>query len=136
ETVAVAIQPLQICQGSGISFSRRSSSATTADRQWPVIIFRQDLFQPEVYPPVGGEVIFIAERFPPVEPETGQQHPPRIVIKAEAAQISNPVILAGDPEAMQVLVAPIEASLNVFMELGDAGIAGQEQTPPNQRTDP
>src|SRR5206468_4151496 len=67
ETVAVAIQPLQICQGSGISFSRRSSSATTADRQWPVIIFRQDLFQPEVYPPVGGEVIFIAERFPPVE---------------------------------------------------------------------
>jgi hypothetical protein len=39
------------------------------------------------------------------------------------------------PEAMQMLAAPVESNLNVFVKLRDAGLARNEQTPPNHRPD-
>ena len=39
-----------------------------------------------------------------------------------------------DKEAVQMFAAPIEATLKNLMELGDAGVTGDEQSPPHQRT--
>src|SRR6516225_8881661 len=41
-----------------------------------------------------------------------------------------------DTEAMQVLPAPVKGNLNVLMELSDGGLAGNQQTPPDDGADP
>src|SRR5215831_5654272 len=71
--------------------------------------------QANIHAPIGEEVVIVAERFPPVEAEAGKPHVVRIVVKAHATQVSNAVVLALDTEAMQMLIVPIEANLNVFM---------------------
>jgi hypothetical protein len=88
--VAVAVQPLQIRQGSRIFFARRRSSSAYATRQNP-LIQRKYLFQPNMDSLVGYEVILVAERFPSVQSETRERHDMRVVIEADAAQIGNPV---------------------------------------------
>jgi hypothetical protein len=40
----------------------------------------------------------------------------RVVLKADAAPIGNPIILALNTEAMQVLTAPGKDNLKIFME--------------------
>jgi hypothetical protein len=79
--------------------------------------------------------MLVAERFPWVEPEMGERHLVRIVLKANPSQIGNPVVLAMNAEAMQVLTTPNKGNLNIVMELGDAGLAGKEQSSPDDRAD-
>jgi hypothetical protein len=71
-----------------------------------------------------------------MKPETGQQYRTRVVIEADAAQIGNPVILAVNAEPMQVFPTPVKGSLNVLVELSDSGLTGNQQAPPDRRTDP
>ena len=51
----------------------------------------------------------------------------RVVLEADAAEKGNPVILAMDPESMQVLPAPVKGNLNVLMELSDGGLTGNRK---------
>jgi hypothetical protein len=60
----------------------------------------------------------------------------RVVIEANAAQISKAVILAMDAEAMQVFPPPVKANLNVWMELSDGGLTGNQQATPDDGADP
>jgi hypothetical protein len=119
--VAMAVQPLQIRQGSRLFFARRRSSSAYANRQNP-LIQRKYLFQPNIDSPVGYEVILVAERFPSVHSEARERHCMRVVIEADAAQIGNPVIPAMNAKTMQMFPAPVQASLNVWMELSDHGL--------------
>jgi len=65
-----------------------------------------------------------------------ERHLVRVVIEADAAQISNAVILAMDAEAMQVLLAPANGNLNVLMELSDRDLNGNQQAPSDDGADP
>ena len=69
-------------------------------------------------------------------PETRESHGMRVFIEADAAQISDAVVLAMDAEPMQVLTAPVKGNLNVLMELSDGGLTGNQQAPPDPRADP
>src|SRR6516165_10679868 len=86
--------------------------------------------------PIGYQVVLVAQRFPWVQAETGQRHRMRVVIQADAAQIGNPVILAMDAESMPVLPAPGKGNLNVWMELSNGCLTGNQQAPPDPRADP
>ena len=59
----------------------------------------------------------------------------RVVIEADAAQISDAVVLAVDVEPMQVFPAPVKGNLNVVMELSDGGLTGNQQASPDHRAD-
>jgi hypothetical protein len=60
----------------------------------------------------------------------------RVVIEADAAQISHAVILGMDAEAMQLLPATVRGNLNVLMELSDGGLAGNQQAPSDDGAEP
>ena len=47
-----------------------------------------------------------------------------VVIEADPAEISNPVIFAMNAEPMQVFLTPVKGSLNVLVELSDGGLTG------------
>ena len=87
---------------------------------------RQNLFQSNLYLPRGREVIFVAEVLPPVQTEAGERHMMRVVVERNAAEISDPIILAVDTKTMQMFATPGEGNLNIGMELGDAGFARNE----------
>src|SRR5690349_23163984 len=70
-----------------------------------------------------------------MQTKAGKQHPSGIVPEADAAQARNPVGRAMDQETVQVVVAPTEGMLKDCMEFGQAGVAGDEQSPPHQRAD-
>ena len=48
------------------------------------------------------------------------------------ALVSDPVILALNMKAMEMFAPPVEGNLNIGMELGEAGCARNQETPPNQ----
>ena len=65
--------------------------------------------------------------------ETGERHVVRVVVKTDAIQITDPIILAMNSEAMQTLAAPVESNLNICMKLGDAGLAQNRPATPDHR---
>jgi hypothetical protein len=95
--------------------------------------FAPGKLQPKVQLPIGCEVVFIAEAFAGMQTETGKRPPSGIFPEGNAAQVRDPIGRAMDPEAVQVFVAPSEGTLKDCMEFGEAGVAGEEQSPPHQR---
>jgi hypothetical protein len=59
----------------------------------------------------------------------------RVFIEADAAQISDAVVLAMNAEPMQMFPAPVQGNLNVWMELSDGGLTGDQPAPPDHRAD-
>jgi hypothetical protein len=57
----------------------------------------------------------------------------RVFIEADAAQISDAVVLAMNAEPMQRFPAPVQGNLNVWMELSGGGLTGDQQAPPDHR---
>ena len=68
-----------------------------------------------------------------MQAETRKRHPPGIVPEAGTAQAREPAGGAMDQEAVQMVVTPTESMLKDCMEFGQAGLAGDEQSPPHQR---
>ena len=58
----------------------------------------------------------------------------RVIVKRNTALVSDPVILALNMKAMEMFAPPVEGNLNIGVELGDAGFAGNQQTTPHHRT--
>ena len=52
------------------------------------------------------------------------------------ADIGDAVLAAVDDEPVQVLTAPAERGLQDGVQLGDRGVGGDQQAPPDQRADP
>ena len=69
----------------------------------------------------------------PMQTKAGKGHASGIVPEGDTAQARHPVGRAMDQEAVQVVVAPSEGMLQDLMKLGEAGVAGHEQSPPHQR---
>ena len=55
-----------------------------------------------------------------------------IIFEADAAEVSDPIVLAMDAESMQVLSTPGESKLKNPVQLGDTGVAAEQQTPPDE----
>ena len=116
-------------------FARCRPFSVAANRSGAVPIQRHNLFQSNLYLPMGREVIFIAEILPPVQTKAGERHTMRVVAERNAAEVSDPIILAVDTKAMQVLATPVKSDLNILVELGETGFARNQETPPDQRLD-
>ena len=59
-----------------------------------------------------------------------KRHASSIFFKDDAAQTAN----AMDKKAVELFAAPIEGTLKNFVEFGNGGVAGHEQTPPHRWT--
>ena len=66
--------------------------------------------------------------------ETGKRDLSGILGEDQAAQLRTAVVLPVNAETVQVFAAPIEDELENLMELGDAGFACDQETPPDQGT--
>jgi hypothetical protein len=58
------------------------------------------------------------------------------VVAEAAAGVADAVLDAVDHEPVQVLTVPAESDLQHGVHVGDAGVAGDERPPPDQRADP
>jgi len=67
--------------------------------------------------------------------EAGQGHGAGIMGEPDSSGAVLAVLDAVDHEAVQVLVGPPEGELEDGVELGDGGLVGDEQPPPDQRAD-
>ena len=65
--------------------------------------------------------------------ETGKCDLPGILVEDQAAQLRTAVVLPVNAETVHVFAAPIEDQLENLMELGNAGFAHDQETPPDQR---
>lgn len=70
-----------------------------------------------------------------MQTETGKRDPTRILIEYYAAALWDPVIPAVNTKSVQVFAAPVESDFESVVEFGDARFAGDQQAPPDQRTD-
>jgi hypothetical protein len=94
----------------------------------------QSLLEANVQPPIGREVVFIAEALAAMQTKTAKRHASSIFFKDDAAQTANPIGRAMDKKAVEMFAAPIEGTPKNFVEFGDSSVAGHEQTPPHQWT--
>ena len=66
--------------------------------------------------------------------ETGKQDLPGILVEDQAAPLRNAVVAPMNAETVHVFAASIQDQLENLVELGDAGFAGDQETPPDQWT--
>ena len=66
--------------------------------------------------------------------ETGERDLPGILVEDQAAPLRNAVVAPMNAETVHVFAAPIQDQLENLMELGNAGFAGDQETPPDQWT--
>jgi hypothetical protein len=95
-----------------------------------------DLFQPQVEPPAGGEVVVVDEPLGRPQTQVGEVDPVGVIAAADAAGVADAVLGPVDHEPVQVLTVPAEGDLQPGGHVGDAGVAGDEQPPPDQRAAP
>ena len=88
----------------------------------------------DVQLPICYKVVFIAKAPSAMQLETGKQDLPDILVEDQAAQSRNAVVAPMNAETVHVFAAPIQDQLENFVELGDAGFAGDQETPPDQWT--
>ena len=65
--------------------------------------------------------------------QVGEKDPVGVVAEADAAGVADAVLDAVDHEPVQVLTVPAEDDLQHGVHVGVAGVAGDEQPPPDQR---
>ena len=82
--------------------------------------------------PVVVEIILIQKAFAKTKSELGQAKAVW-VIRREASLVRNAVIFAVDVKTMQVGITPTHGNLNGVVEVGNAMVASQKQSPPNHR---
>ena len=109
--------------------------AADADRVAASRFQRRDLFDPHVVLPAIGEVILIEEALADSEAKIGEMHAVRVIAEADAAETDDAVCPPVDDEAVQVLIRPAQHKLEGGLQVGDRGVAPDEDAAPDQRTD-
>jgi hypothetical protein len=121
--------------GTATIFRRRSSSTASTRRIAARVLQWQNAFEPELMLPEIAEVVLVAEAAVDAQAQVTEAHLPWIVGKADAARLGDAVVLAVDHKAVQVGVGPVEGNLEDVVEVGDGGIAANEQPAPDRRAD-
>src|ERR1035437_6098677 len=83
--------------------------------------------------PTGREVVFIPESLAFMQPEPGKPDLTGIFTESNSAILRNSVVPSMNMEEVEVFTVPGEGQQKKFMELGEAGLAADQQAPPNQR---
>ena len=81
------------------------------------------------------KIVLVAEAH--VEPQAllAEAHLLRVVGKKAAAGLGDAVLLAMDHKAVEVRVGPAEGDLEDVMQVGDRGVAANEQSAPDGGVD-
>src|SRR5947209_1656994 len=95
----------------------------------------QLLFQAQVQPPVGDEVVVVGEPLSDPQTQSVQADLAGIVTKWPSERVSA-VLDAVDDEPVQILISPTERGLQDRVQFGDAGFGRHEQAPPDHWADP
>ena len=97
----------------------------------PRWIGREDLLEADVMPPAGDEIVVVGEALTQAQPEADQGN--RLWVGGGAdAWAAASVLLAVDPEAVQVDVLPTHRDLDDVMEVGNRRVARDEDAAPDQ----
>src|SRR4029079_912410 len=88
----------------------------------------------DMLPPVP-EVVLIQKALPWSEREVGETDAGGIIRKGDAAEVGGAERLAVDHELMEVGVAPAHRDLEHVVQVGDGGVAADEQSAGDHRTD-
>jgi len=85
--------------------------------------------------PAVAKIVLVAE--PHVEPQAqvAQAHLLRVVGKKDATGLGDAVLLAMDHKAVEVGVGPAEGDLEDVMQVGERGVAADEQSAPDGGAD-
>ncbi len=125
------LHPRPVIVGTSAVFRR--AGMLTADAAWvgPSWIGREDLLEADVKLPAGDEIVVVGEALPQAQPEADQGN--RLWVGGEAdAGAAASIILAVDPEAVQVDVLPTHRELDDVMEVGNRRVALDEDAAPDQ----
>ena len=66
-----------------------------------------------------------------MQPESGKLDLTGIFTESNSAILRNPVVLSMNMEEAEVFTAPGEGQQKNFMQLGEAGLAADQEAPPN-----
>jgi len=92
--------------------------------------WRQNLLNADRVPPGHGEVVRVDEARARAEAEIGQAHLVGVVGEAHPTKLDAAVALAVDADAGPVGFGPTADGLDVGVEVGDGGRAGDQQAAP------
>ena len=81
--------------------------------------------------PVVAEIKLVQEAFTKTKTELAQENTFGVIGEGEATLVRNAVIFSMDVKPMQVGISPPHGNLNRVMEVGNAVVASQKQSPPN-----
>jgi len=90
---------------------------------------RLDVLDAHVVLPTIDEVVLVKETLMEAEPEIGEAHEARI------EEAIGAMLMSVNREAMEMLVTPAECDLQRSMQVGNPGVASNEQASPKQRPD-
>lgn len=79
----------------------------------------QNLFNADVDPPAGVEIVLVEETLGGPEPEARQRHRLGVLAKVQPADGRDAVALAVNAEAVQVVVFPAHQHLDDPVQIGD-----------------
>jgi hypothetical protein len=94
-----------------------------------------NLFDAQLADPGGEVVVFVTEPLTEAKPQLTELDLAGVVAETRASDIGDAVLGAVDDEAVQVFTAPAEHRLQDRVQLGDRGVGGHQQSPPDQRAD-
>ncbi len=94
-------------------------------------VARHHALKANIMDPIVAHIVFVDEALTVPEPEVGKSDLERIVVKPQAAFASDPIVLAMHAKAMQMQVLPTHGGLEHGMQVADARITGDQQSPPN-----
>jgi hypothetical protein len=95
----------------------------------------QDRFEPEVMLPEVTHVVFVDESLALAQLEIGKRDLVWVVGEGDPADARDAIRLTMNAELVQVQIFPAHRDLHDGMQLGDGGVAGHQQSPPDQRGD-
>src|SRR6266508_1810222 len=116
-------------------FEWRCTRAARTDRIGLRRIERQNLLKADLMSPEIAEVIFVGKTLVRAEVKTGETHLLGIIREGDPADVGNTVGFAVDDEAVDVRVGPAKSALDDLVEIGDPGVAANQDAAPDQWAD-
>ena len=126
--IPMLIEPLHIRPGTPTLLRRRCMFSTDTYRINTRGVIGQDRFEAYVTLPMGAAIIDIPEALTSTETKCAQ---PNVSGLSPVA----PIVLAVEVERVQMLAAPVQDDLEDGVELRQGGVAADEESAPDERTD-
>jgi hypothetical protein len=96
---------------------------------------REELLDKDVVLPIVTEIIHVLEPFARFEAKVGQSDLIGMVSEADAAFVSDTVLLSVDDKSVQMTIQPTHDHLHGFVKCPDRRVTGNQNPPPHGRLD-